>query len=220
MAQAVEVIRIDGGSVNAYLLKNGDRFVLVDTLTRGKRASLERQLAAAGCSASKLGLIVATHGDSDHVGSCAYLRDKMGAPIGMHEREAVVAETGDMRAARPHAKEAIRVIFGVLMPLFGLRKSDRFTPDVLLADGDDLSAYGVDARVLYQPGHSEGSISVLTANGDLICGDLMTNTGAPQANTLVDDAAEMAASVARARQAGARTVYPGHGKPFAMSELR
>ena len=105
------------------------------------------------------------------------------------------------------------------MPLFGLRKSDRFTPDVLLADGDDLSVYGLDARILHQPGHTNGSISVLTAGGDLICGDLMTNTGAPQANRLVDDTAEMAASITRARQAGARAVYPGHGKPFAMSEL-
>jgi hydroxyacylglutathione hydrolase len=219
VAQAVEVIPIDGGMVNAYLLKSGERFVLVDTLTRGKRASLERALAAAGCSAGKLTLIVATHGDSDHVGNCAYLRDRMGAPIGMHQTEAVVAETGDMRATRPHAKASTRAVFGVLMPLFGLRKSDRFTPDVLLADGDELSAYGLDARVLYQPGHTEGSITVLTAGGDLICGDLMTNTGAPQANTLVDDRAELAASVARAREAGARTVYPGHGKAFAMSEL-
>ena len=219
MAQAVEVIQIDGGAVNAYLLKSGDRFVLVDTLTRGKRALLESQLAAAECSAGKLGLIVVTHGDSDHVGSCAYLRDKMGAPIGMHGTEAIVAETGDMRAARPHAKASTRAVFGVLMPLFGLGKSDRFTPDILLADGYDLSAYGVDARILHLPGHTEGSISVLTAGGDLICGDLMTNTGAPQANRLVDDTAEMAASITRAREAGARTVYPGHGKPFAMSEL-
>jgi len=77
----------------------------------------------------------------------------------------------------------------------------------------------VDARILHLPGHTEGSISVLTAGGDLICGDLMTNTRAPQANRLVDDPAEMAASIARAREAGGRTVYPGHGKPFAMSAL-
>lgn len=219
MSEAVEVITVDGGMVNAFLLRSGERFVLVDTLMPNKRATLERALAAAGCSAGKLALIVATHGDADHTGSCAYLRDKLGAPIGMHPAETVVVETGDMRAARSQLSGTSRFVFGVLGAVFGLAKRDRFTPDVLLQDADSLSAYGVDATVVHLPGHSEGSIGILTEPGDLICGDLMTSTGRPQANTLVDNPEQLSASLGRVRGLGVRTVYPGHGRPFAMSEL-
>jgi glyoxylase-like metal-dependent hydrolase (beta-lactamase superfamily II) len=219
MAEAPQVIVIDGGMVNAYLLKTGERFVLVDTLTPGKRRLLDGALADAGCSAGSLALIVATHGDSDHVGNCAHVRERFGAPIGMHRAEAPVAETGDMRAGRPHMGGLSKAIFALLGPLFGLRKQDRFTPDIYFEDGDSLAEYGLDATVLHQPGHSEGSISVLTAQGDLFCGDLMTNRARPEANSLVDSPEKLAASVERVRTLGVRTVYPGHGKPFAMGEL-
>ena len=62
---------------------------------------------------------------------------------------------------------------------FKLKKSDRFQPDVCLEDGDDLREYGFDAQVLHLPGHSNGSIGVLTAGGDLFCGDLLRNWGKP-----------------------------------------
>jgi len=60
---------------------------------------------------------------------------------------------------------------------------------------------------------------VLTAWGDPLCGDLMTNRTRPEANSLVDDPGRLAESIERVRRMDARTVYPGHGRPFAMSEL-
>lgn len=219
MTEKPEIIVIDGGMVNAYLLKSDDRFVLIDTLTKGKRSLVEKALADAGCSAGKLELIVATHADSDHIGNCAYLRDELGGAIGMHREEAPVAQTGDMTAARPNVSGLGKFVFSVLGSFFRPADADRFTPDVYLGEGDDLTPYGLDAKVLYLPGHSQGSISVLTAQGDLFCGDLMTNTRHPKANSLVDDPVLLAESVARVRGLGVRTVYPGHGKPFDMSEL-
>jgi hydroxyacylglutathione hydrolase len=216
---ATRVIAIDGGMVNAYLLQGTERFVLVDTLTGGKRALLDGALADAGCNQGALSLIVATHGDSDHIGNCAYLRERLRAPVGMHAAEVSVAETGDMAAGRPHIGGFTKFVFALLGGVFGLKKRDRFTPDVLLDEGDSLAEYGVDARVLYIPGHSEGSIGILTAEGDLFCGDLMTNRTRPEANSLVDSPKLMAESIERLRGMGVRTVYPGHGKPFALSEL-
>ena len=64
----------------------------------------------------------------------------------------------------------------VLMSPFGFGKSERFKPDFYIEEGYEFSEYGFDAKVLYIPGHSRGSIGILTAGGDLFCGDLLENT--------------------------------------------
>ncbi len=71
--------------------------------------------------------------------------------------------------------------------LFGFGKSQRFRPDFYLDEGIDLSEYGFEAEVLYLPGHSKGSIGILTAAGDLFCGDLLESTKQPMLNSLMDD---------------------------------
>ncbi len=213
------------GGVNCYLVKTGDGdCVLIDTGYANQRARLEKELEGAGCPPGKLKLIVVTHGDSDHAGNAAFLREQYGAKIAMHRGESQAVERGNMLLSRKRWSMLSKIVFS----LFGLGPADRFKPDFYVDDGDDLSKYGFDARVLYLPGHSIGSIGILTAGGDsnaplagpaLFCGDLLTNTKEPAKNTLVDDAAELNASVERVKGMGIQTVYPGHGKPFATEAL-
>ncbi len=98
--------------------------------------------------------------------------------------------------------------------LFGFTKSDRSKLDLSIEDGYDLSGYGFDAKVLSIPGHSKGSIGILTAGGDLFCGDLLINMDKPVLNDIIDDSAAANASVERLKSLEIDTVYPGHGKPF------
>jgi glyoxylase-like metal-dependent hydrolase (beta-lactamase superfamily II) len=106
------------------------------------------------------------------------------------------------------------------MPLFtGFGKSRQFTPDVLLEDGADLSQYGLDARVISIPGHSLGSIGILTTGGELFCGDLFENMKGPKLNFIMDDPVAANASLAKLKSLQVKMVYPGHGRPFLMEEL-
>ena len=72
------------GSVNCYLIETDDGFVLIDTGGSNKRADLVRALEGAGCKPGNLNLIVLTHGDFDHIGNCAFLREKFGTRAAMH----------------------------------------------------------------------------------------------------------------------------------------
>ena len=63
------------GTVNCYLLKTRDGFALVDTGSSNRRTELECELARAGCQLGDLKLIALTHGDFDHTGNAAYLRE-------------------------------------------------------------------------------------------------------------------------------------------------
>jgi glyoxylase-like metal-dependent hydrolase (beta-lactamase superfamily II) len=59
----------------------------------------------------------------------------------------------------------------------------------------------------------------LADNGDLISGDILENRGRPRPTTIVDDEAELAASLERLSKPGITTVYPEHGKPFAWEQF-
>ncbi len=204
------------GSVNCYLLRGEAGFVLIDTGGSNSRKTLTRELQAAGCTPENLKLIVLTHGDFDHTGNAAYLRDFFHARLAMHPADAAMVGQGDMFAGRKKPNLLIRL----LIPLFtGFGRAERFTPDALLAEGDDLSAYGVDAQVLSIPGHSKGSIAILAAGGELFCGDLLDNTNGPALNSLMDDLPAGKSSLARLSGLPIRRVYPGHGQPFELQAV-
>jgi hydroxyacylglutathione hydrolase len=207
------------GSVNCYLVKTNTGFVLIDTGSSNKRTELENELASAGCKPANLKLILLTHGDFDHTGNAAYLRRTFGAKIAMHKDDAAMAEHGDMFSNRKSANRLLRMMAPLIPILFGFGTSNRFKPDFYVGEGDNLSEHGFDARVLSIPGHSKGSIGILTASGDLFCGDLLDNSNKPALNSIIDDLVAAQASVERLANLEVHTVYPGHGKPFALAEF-
>lgn len=216
-----ETIPISLSMVNCYLIKNDDDYVLIDTGFSLQRRSVRNVLNRAGCRPGNLKIIILTHGDSDHSGNALYLRKYFKSRIATHRDERDTVEKGDMRLNRQSLQEKPNRLTGVILslPVARLGKANRFKPDILLEEGHDLSDYGCSAKVLHIPGHSTGSIGVLTADGDFFCGDLLTNSGKPGRNSLVDSDEEMTASIERLKGLDIRMVYPGHGKPFIMEEL-
>jgi len=199
------------GSVNCYLIKTDSGAILIDTGCSNSRTELGRELLGAGCEPGGLKLIVLTHGDFDHSGNAAYLRKEFGARIAMHRQDSGMVERGDIFGGREKGPFIFKLLAPVLLR-FG--RSKRFRPDLYLEDGDDLAEYGLEARVLHIPGHSRGSIAVLTAGGQLFSGDLVVRKNGPVRNSLIDDPAAASASIARLKSLKIDTVYPGHGRSF------
>ena len=211
MSHQVRAITLLG--VNCYLVKTGSGHILIDTGWPFKRAGLDKELENAGCKPGSLELIILTHGDFDHSGNAAYLRDKYGARIAMHHRESEMVEKGDMILSRKDRSILKRIVMGGIKLYGRLSKFDRFKPDLCIDEESDLSGYGFDARVVDLPGHSIGSIGILTGDGDLFCGDLVMHDR-PALHSLTDDAADLRASAEKVISLGVKTVYPGHGSPF------
>jgi hydroxyacylglutathione hydrolase len=201
------------GSVNCYLIETDAGYVLIDTGPSQRRAQVHEELAHAGCAPGELQLILLTHGDFDHTGNGAYLRETFGAKVCMHRDDSGMAERGDMFSNRRKGNRLIRMLAPVF---FGFGTAERFEPDFFLQDGDVLAEYGFDAHVLSIPGHSKGSVAVLTAVGELFCGDLMEDGDKPALNSIMDDPTAADASVEKLKGYPIRTVYPGHGDPFPM----
>ncbi len=199
------------GRVNCYLVKTEAGYILIDTGSSNQRAAIEQELQSAGCRPGDLKLIVLTHGDFDHTGNAAYLRQKFGAPLAMHPADFGMIERGDMFASRGKSNPILKAIAPLL---FKFDKSNKVTPDLAIDEGDDLSEYGFDARVLHIPGHSKGSIAILTAEGALFCGDLFLYKDGPVLNSIIDDRAAAQASFEWLKGLKANTVYTGHGEAF------
>ena len=117
--------------------------------------------------------------------------------------------------SRKHRRIITRIVFKIVKLYGRLSKFGRFKPDLYIEDGYEFSGYGFDARVLLIPGHSNGSIGILTTDGDLFCGDLLTNKDKP-VPFIIDDLADFNTSVEKLKSLDINTVYPGHGKPFPM----
>jgi hydroxyacylglutathione hydrolase len=220
---ANEITIVNMGFVNCYLIKAGEGYILVDTGFPGTRETLEKELDKAGCTPGKLKLIIMTHGDIDHSGNCAYLKSRYQVKTAIHKNDASMVENGEMLMHRK-----VRSLLRRLMHVFMARSKrfqkiisgfERFKPDILFEGGESLAAYGVDAKIVFVPGHTPGSIGVLLGNGDFIAGDTLNNGGKPGTAVIVSDEALLAESIKKIRELNAGTVYPGHGKPFRAALL-
>lgn len=203
-------------TVNSYLIKTSSGFILIDTAKSGKRAEIEKALHQAGCEKGDLNLIILTHGDFDHCGNAAYLREKFGTKITIHQDDSGMVENGDMFWNRNQPNFLVRMLMSLF---FRLSRADRFVPDFYIKANDTLSNYGFDAQVIELPGHSKGSVGLLTVDGDLFCGDLLGNLDKPELWSIIDDPKSANLSVEKLKHYEINTVYPGHGKPFLMPEL-
>lgn len=203
-------------SVNCYLVRAGSGFIMIDTGRPNRREEIEEAIESAGCHSGDLRLIVLTHGDFDHSGNAAYLGKKFGARIAMHRDDAGMLEHGDMLWNRGKRNVLSRAAFGLM---FRLGESDRVKPDLHTGEGYDFSQHGFDARAVEIPGHSKGSIGILTGGGELFCGDLLANVGKPDMWSIIDDQDAANASVERLKSLPISAVYPGHGQPFPMEQF-
>jgi glyoxylase-like metal-dependent hydrolase (beta-lactamase superfamily II) len=207
-------------SVNCYLVTDGAGFVLVDSGKPEKRAELEAVLTRAGCVPGTLNVVVLTHGDYDHAGNAAYLREKYRTKIAIHRDDAGRVDRGDWSLNMKPKPDKFGLVFRMVSLLIKPGPFDTFAPDVFLEDGQALSGYGLDATVLHLPGHTKGSIGVLTGGGDLFCGDLLDSMmGKPSFEFFIDDMAAARASLQRLRTLNVSLVYPGHGKPFRLDRV-
>ena len=207
------------GSVNCYLVRAGSGFVLIDTGCSGSWLQLRGQLQRAGCGYTDLKLVVLTHGDFDHAGNAAHLRKEFGARIAMHRADAGMTERGNMFWNRRDGRLP-SLIAPLAAIVFSFGAAERHSPDLGLKEGSSFRSFGLDAKAVELPGHSKGSVGILTAAGDLYCGDLLESAGAPALNSIMPDRAAGKASLEKLRALGVATVYPGHGKPFRLEEVK
>lgn len=210
------LLRIKGAISNCYLLL-GKRPVLVDTGTPGDLTRILAALKSAGVAPKDLGLILLTHGHSDHAGCAAELRRRSGAQIALHLGDAELARTG-----RNGVLGAQDLIGRVVRP-FVDEPFEAFEPDLIFRDGFSLEPHGVKGRVLATPGHTPGSASVILAAGEALIGDVLRGSfvwpNKAAHHYFCNDPESNARSMVRLAREGLMRCHPGMFGSFPGSEL-
>lgn len=202
----VKIHRIASGNVNCYIVADNDNAILIDT---GRKKYREKILEK--CKEFHVSLIVLTHGHMDHCQNAAYLANALHIPIAMNKKDMDLIP--DNRKQYLLAKTLLgKIVLSVSLSSFEKDSLEVFEPILYLKNGDDLSEYGIAAKVVELPGHTKGSIGI-EIEDNLFVGDALMNMFYLTVSMLYVDEQEMISSAKYISELGEKTIYFGHGKP-------
>ena len=225
---AIRVHFLKLGIVRAYILEAPEASILVDSGYPGTDLGAAIAAQAPGCPPFTAAIL--THAHADHFG---------GFPGFMGSRPGLVLACGEADA--PGLAQGINVDLkplGLKGRLFALAsKGSRPVPTVpatrLVADGESLAAWGLEAMILATPGHTRGSISVFLPEaedsrgralgptalvGDLVMGGFVLHA-LPGPPLFASGWEELRASMRKLKDLGVETILPGHGGPLSAKRV-
>lgn len=199
--------RIKRGTVNCHLLTGKGGSILVDACNPSDADAIYKEIKD-----ENVRLILLTHGHPDHFGAAAELARRLSVPVAMSRDDAVLLENYNARTLHTHTflGRVLKLMTRILVPAEGIGS---VCPDIWLEDGQDLSVYGVEAKVIALPGHTMGSVGVLTGT-DFIVGDALFNLLRPTKALLFEDREAMERSVGVVARSRATLIHVGHGRPI------
>ena len=196
-------------SVNIWLLR-GEPLTLIDTGPRSDEAlsALETGLSREGLRIEDIELVIPTHHHLDHSGLIATIARRSGANVAALDRAADYGASYVERSAadRSFSVELMRhhgVPESVIEANEGFwdfirDTSEAYETDIVLSDGDVVTAGGRDLRILARPGHSTtDALLVDEASGTAFVGDHLL--AGISSNAEIVPAAEPTGSRPRAR---------------------
>jgi hydroxyacylglutathione hydrolase len=202
----------------------GEGSIVVDSGSPNQAERFKQALERLSVRPRDIQLMVLTHGHWDHTGSAKAIKEFTGARIAMHWREKDCLEKS-LKPVPPGVTAWGRIFGGTVRMLMPRIYIPATNVDLILGDDDfSLAEYGIPGKVIPTPGHSMGSVSVLLETGDALVGDLAMNEFplrfSPGLPIMAEDLASVKQSWQVLLDAGAKTIYPGHGKPFAAEIMR
>jgi glyoxylase-like metal-dependent hydrolase (beta-lactamase superfamily II) len=208
------------GTVNVFVT-TGPHSVLIDTGSSGNEEKILRACVELGISEKDISLILLTHAHSDHFGSAASLRKRLGVPVAVHP--------DDARWVRKGKNPPLRIterISAEARELINERAAAPYPPcavDLELTDAGPIQSYVPTMKVIPTPGHTPGSLSLVFDNTVAIIGDLVAGR-VPQAlfprrPFFAESPAQVRDDLEKLLSLGVQSFYASHGGPFSRRRI-
>ena len=220
---SVSIYPIMLGFDHCYIIRDKGT-IMIDGGAPKKLKEFTKAIEEISIKPEDIKLMIMTHGHWDHIGSAKEIKEFTGAKIAMHEQEKEWLEKG-LKPLPPGVTlwgSIFKGIMAMFMPLVKIS-----TTDVDLVMGDEglpLDEYGIPGKVIYTPGHSPGSVSVLLDTGDAFVGDMAMNKFplrfGPGMPIFAEDMARLKESWNLLLDAGAKIIYPAHGESLSVDIIR
>ena len=220
---SVSVYPITLGFDHCYIIQDKGT-IMVDGGAPKKAKAFAKAVENLSIKPKEIKLIVLTHGHWDHIASAKEIKEITGAKIAMHQREKDWLENS-LKPMPPGVTtwgHIFSKIIGMFLPLIHIPGTQ---VDLVLGDeGLSLNEYGIPGKVIYTPGHSPGSVSILLDTGDAFVGDMAMNKFplrfGPGMPIFAEDMARLKESWNLLLDAGAKIIYPAHGESFSADIIR
>lgn len=188
----IEALPVGPLQVNCYIVgcEKTREALVIDPGDEG-----ERILAALDRAGLQTKLVVNTHGHFDHIGANAFLVEKTGAELLIHEKDVPL-----LAQSERHAE------------LFGLSVVPSPAPTRTLSGGEELIVGELRIRVIHTPGHSPGGICLLV-DGHLFAGDTLFAGSIGRTDLAGGNHEQLLAAIREQLLVlpEATLVHPGHG---------
>ncbi len=196
---------------NAYIVTASDGLAVVDAGLPGSSERIIEYAKRIGFSPSQIKTIILTHPDIDHAGGVLMVREMTGASVAIHEADAA-------RLSGEKGPKKAKGAMGVLIRIgSGLMRPKPVKADIMPKDGDKIAGL----TVIYTPGHTEGSISLLSPGGVLFVGDALRTSkdGKPELprDAMNADTELAKESVKKIAKLDFSVLLPGHGAPILVN---
>lgn len=216
----MKIIKIKLSLSNAYLVKD-KKSILIDTGSPKEADKILTAVKNAGMDVKDLSLILHTHGHVDHAGSTAELKRRLGIPSAVHKEDAFMLQTGTNGLVNAINFEA-EIYKRILVKPF-----ESSQPDIVIENEMLLNDFGVDGKIIFTPGHTEGSISILLGNNEMIIGDVMMGgfmggnlfPSRPMYHYFYNDFDEIKSSIKKIANLKPSKMYVGHGGPLLFTDV-
>ena len=212
------------GIDNVYVVKDKGA-VIIDSGAPKKGKAFKKALENIGIKPEEIQLIILTHGHWDHIGSTAEIKEITGAKVVMHKNEKHWLEES-LNPMPPGVttwgKISIKLFSWTIVPLVHIEPTKI---DIVLQDETfSLVEYGISGKIVYTPGHSSGSVSVLLDSGEAFVGDMAMNKFplrfSPGMPIYAENLPMLFDSWQTLLDEGVKTVFPAHGDPFSADIIR
>jgi len=224
-----KIIVLKGSFTIQHLLPCTDGYMMVEAGGEKDFSSFLSKLSKHNVDPGEIRYLFLTHHHEDHAGFTASLQKLSGCRIIAHREAVRFLEKGKHADTGGGVINGRTILLGLYLYLKGVRLN--FTPvtfreEDYIVDGDDneiLRNLGVPGKILYTPGHSPDSISLLLDNGLCFCGDAAMGKikwlGNRYCCIYISDVNEYYRSWEKMIQEGATTIYPAHGSIFPSDKL-
>jgi hydroxyacylglutathione hydrolase len=239
----VNIIPIKLSVTTCYLIKKENQYILIDTGYEEDWDLFLMGLKNAEVEILQISHIILTHHHDDHCGLLHNILQENGSIRVVMSRlckDLILKGKND----QTHGGGLLnrRVAFLIHRKQFYLsiilkKKVDKannlkFRPyqirncDILVDEEPRLRDIGIplDGRIIQTPGHTVDSISVLLDDGDCFIGDaaahMLPFAGTKYCVIFICDMDEYYRSWEKVIAAGARQIFPAHGKPFDIEKLK
>jgi glyoxylase-like metal-dependent hydrolase (beta-lactamase superfamily II) len=216
----IQIIKV--GITNCYLIKH-EGTILVDGGMPEEFSEFSKGLEETGINPKEIKALVITHCHWDHIGCAKMIKDLTGAKVIVHEYEKNILIKGEPTMP-PGVTRWGKILGFFINKLSGKYSIEPCGVDIVIGEDDyPLEEFGINGKIVFTPGHSPGSVSVVLDSGDAIVGDLAMNglplTIGPSLPIFAEDISAVKNSCRKLINKGVKKIHPAHGKSFPIEKL-